>query len=351
MANRFEAFAHLAGQTLRTGWYAALYRLTNRQVSRLGIGGPRIKVSRPVPGLWRLLRDILKLQTKDAQNVREGLYPIPAEDYGSLGSHLEAVRQMFADLPHSSERRKEGRAVEAAALPEAEGLPPYYAQNFHFQSGGYLTPESARLYDVQVETLFMGSAAAMRRQAIGPIAEYIRGRDQRDLRLLDAACGSGRFLAQLAQAFPAMPMTGVDLSQAYLDEAARHLEDRRAITLEQANAEAMPFETASFDIVTCIFLYHELPHEVRRRVTAEISRILKPDGLFVFIDSLQWGDEPDYDGLLEAFPQRFHEPYYLDYLSDRLDGPSGLFAASSLSVTKSFLAFLSKAIVCRKALG
>ena len=31
MANRLEAYTHLAGQTLRTGWYAALYRLTNRK--------------------------------------------------------------------------------------------------------------------------------------------------------------------------------------------------------------------------------------------------------------------------------------------------------------------------------
>ncbi len=33
MANRFEAFAHLANQTLRTGYYAALYRMTNRRAA------------------------------------------------------------------------------------------------------------------------------------------------------------------------------------------------------------------------------------------------------------------------------------------------------------------------------
>ena len=66
---------------------------------------------------------------------------------------------------------------------------------------------------------------------------------------------------------------------------------------------------------------------MRRRVTAEIARILKPGGLFVFVDSLQWGDVEAYDGLLEAFPQRFHEPYYLDYLSDRLGGSRRHFRA------------------------
>jgi SAM-dependent methyltransferase len=234
-------------------------------------GAPGVEISRPVPGLWKLLQDVLKLQAQDALNVRDGLYPAPIEEGGTLSSHIEAVLRLFADLPQSAGRRAGKRTDEAAALPEAEGLPAYYAQNFHYQSGGYLTEESAKLYDVQVETLFMGAAGAMRRQAIPPIAKFVRGRDQRQLSLLDVACGSGRFLHQLVQAFPAMQMTGTDLSQAYLAEAARYLHGRRTVRFQQANAEALPFEAASFDIVTCVYLYHELPNEVRRQVTAEIA--------------------------------------------------------------------------------
>jgi ubiquinone/menaquinone biosynthesis C-methylase UbiE len=348
MPHRLEAYAHLAAQTLRTGYYAALYRLTNRKAAGLGKGGVRIEISRPVPGLWTLLQDVIKLQARDARNVRAGLYPAPIEEGRSLSSHIEAVRRMFADLPESTERRAEKRTAEAASLPEAEGMPAYYAQNFHYQSGGYLTNESAKLYDVQVETLFMGAAGAMRRQAIPPIAGFVRGRDQRELKLLDVACGSGRFLDQLAQAFPAMQMTGTDLSQAYLDEAARYLRRRRTIAFQQGNAEALPFETASFDIVTCVYLYHELPSEVRQQVTAEIARVLKPGGLFVFVDSLQWGDVEDYDGLLEAFPQRFHEPYYLGYLEDQISGAGGMLEKAGLQTSDAFPAFLSKVIVCRK---
>lgn len=348
MSNGFEALAHLANQTLRTGYYAALYRISTGRAAALSKGGQRVEICRPVPGLWTLLQDVLKLQAQDARNVRDGFYPIPIEEGESLGSHIEAVRRLFQDLPRSTKRRSERRAMEAASLPEAEGLPAYYAQNFHYQSGGYLTEESARLYDVQVETLFMGAAGAMRRQAIPPIAKFVRGRDQRQLRLLDAACGSGRFLHQLAQAFPAMRMTGADLSQAYLGEAARFLRERRNVSLRQANAETLPFENASFDIVTCVYLYHELPRDVRRRAAAEIARVLKPGGLFVYVDSLQWGDVAAYDGLLEAFPQRFHEPYYLDYLSDPLSTPDGVFARAGLQAGEEFPAFLSKVIVCRK---
>jgi ubiquinone/menaquinone biosynthesis C-methylase UbiE len=348
MSNRFEAFAHLANQTLRTGYYAALYRISNRRAADFSGGRVRVEISRPAPSLWALLQDVLKLQAQDAKNVRDGTYPIPIEEGGSLGQHIEAVRRMFADLPHSSGRRATKQTDEAASLPEAEGLPAYYAQNFHYQSGGYLTDESAKLYDVQVETLFMGAAGAMRRQAIPPIARFVRGRGQRQVKLLDVACGSGRFLHQLAQSFPAMQLSGIDLSQAYLGEAARYLKERRGIALQQANAEALPYEPGSFDIVTSVFLYHELPREVRRKVTAEIARVLKPSGLFVFVDSLQWGDTEAYDGLLEAFPQRFHEPYFLDYLSDRLAGEDGAFAGAGLCEQESFPAFLSKVTVCRK---
>ncbi len=192
----------------------------------------------------------------------------------------------------------------------------------------------------------MGAAGAMRRQALRPIAEHMRGRDQRRLALADVACGTGRFLGQVAQAFPGLWATGIDLSPAYLAEARRFLEDRSRVRLEQANAEALPLEDASQDIVTCILLFHELPAPVRRRVAAEMARVLKPGGLLVLVDSLQWGDRPGYDGLLEAFPVRFHEPYYLDYLGDDLDA---LLRDADLLATASWTAFLSKVMVRRKA--
>ena len=90
----------------------------------------------------------------------------------------------------------------------------------------------------------------------------------------------------------------------------------------------MPLADASVDIVTSIFLFHELPPDVRRQVTAEIARVLKPGGLFVFLDSLQMGDKPGWDGLLEAFPHRFHEPYFRRYAVDDLEG---MFSAAGLA--------------------
>ncbi len=84
----------------------------------------------------------------------------------------------------------------------------------------------------------------------------------------------------------------------------------------------------------------------RRGVAGEISRVLKPGGTLVFVDSLQMGDRPGWDGLLEAFPVRFHEPYFRGYALDDLDG---LFNAAGLGAEAQSLAFLSKVMVRRKA--
>jgi ubiquinone/menaquinone biosynthesis C-methylase UbiE len=346
MPNTLEAYAHFAGKTARTGWYAAISELMRRRVAALSKDQqtPRFKPTRQTPGEGALFRAALALQRRDAENVRKGIYP-PMQDEASVTGHFEALRRMFADLPAANERRLAGRAQEAAALPEAEGLPDYYARNFHYQTDGYLSEESARIYDIQVDTLFIGASGAMRRQALPPIAAYVRGKDQRRLSMLDVACGTGRFLGQAAQAFPAMPMIGVDLSAAYVETARAYLADRRNIRIVEGNAEALPLPEASQDVVTSVFLYHELPRDVRRTVTREILRVLKPGGIYVLIDSLQWGDEPGYDGLLEAFPVRFHEPYYEHFLGDDL---AGLFASCGFEAVETSLAFLSKVVVGRK---
>jgi ubiquinone/menaquinone biosynthesis C-methylase UbiE len=165
--------------------------------------------------------------------------------------------------------------------------------------------------------LFRGTANTMRRQALPPLAEAFTGRDQRRLRLVDIGCGTGRFLDFVKQAWPRLPVLGLDLSEAYIRHARRHLKHRSRTNLIVANAEAIPAPGESCDAVTSIFMMHELPPEVRRTVIAEASRVLKPGGRLVLMDSLQRGDEPDYDGMLERFPQYYHEPYYQSYVSSR----------------------------------
>jgi ubiquinone/menaquinone biosynthesis C-methylase UbiE len=106
-----------------------------------------------------------------------------------------------------------------------------------------------------------------------------------------------------------------------------------------ANAESLPFADASLDAVSCVYLFHELPPKIRRVVARELGRVLKPGGRLIFIDSLQRGDLPENDGLLELFPDLFHEPYYRSYLEEDLDA---LFEAGGLHRAELSAAFLSR---------
>lgn len=334
-----------ATQALRFGWYLSLNRLVGWQSDRLGLR-PRYKPTLPTPTQREILADLALLFRRDSEAVRDGHFPPLADGIGPIEA-LDRARAMLADLPASLRRRAESDAASVREAVAIGDLPDYYAQDFHFQTGGYLSEQSARLYDIQVETLFLGGAAPMRREALRPIADFMRGRDQRAISLVDVACGTGRFLRDLRLTWPALKLTGLDLSPAYLREARRHLHRLRPATLIEGNAETIPLPDASQDIATTIFLFHELPPEARRTVAAELSRVLKPGGLMVLVDSLQMGDRPEWDGLLEGFPIRFHEPYFASYATDDLDA---VFHDAGLVRQAAWTSFLAKAIVCRKPL-
>ncbi|MCB0060215.1 MAG: class I SAM-dependent methyltransferase [Hyphomicrobiaceae bacterium] len=336
----------LAGNAMRVGWYAGVNRLGETLVGTAAQQGQSVHRTRPMPKRHELMAELRTLLRRDALLVRDGVAVADAANAaGGLPDHLARIGEMLADLKDAAGRRSQNMTTTAEEHVEADHVPDYFAQDFHFQKGGYLADESARLYDVQVETLFMGSAAAMRRAALRPIAEHVAGRDQRHLALLDVACGTGRLLREIRSQYPAMKLSGLDLSAAYLREAERHLHGLRRVELIAANAEAMPLPEASQDIVVSVFLFHELPGDVRRRVAGEMARVMKPGGRLIVIDSLQMGDRPSWDGMLEAFPQRFHEPYYPHYATDDL---TTLFSGAGLVAVDASLAFLSKVMVFQK---
>jgi ubiquinone/menaquinone biosynthesis C-methylase UbiE len=89
-------------------------------------------------------------------------------------------------------------------------------------------------------------------------------------------------------------------------------------------------------------MMHELPPHVRREMIGECARVLKPGGRLVIVDSLQRRDVPDYAGLLERFPQNYHEPYFESYLDEDF-----IAIARSLGLihVRDELAFVSKVMV------
>jgi ubiquinone/menaquinone biosynthesis C-methylase UbiE len=278
---------------------------------------------------------------KEAADVAAGLYPAMDDRPADPARAIRRTADFIADAARVEARRRRGDGTEVRA-EAPDSYPAYYRQNFHFQSGGWFTAESAGRYEAQVEALFAGTAGAMRRRALSLLAKAWRPRDHRGLAVLDLACGAGAFLNDLATAFPRARLVGVDLSPAYLAEA-RAAAPRVAFV--QAKAEQLPLADGCLDAVTCVFLFHELPPKVRGAVAAEVARVLRPGGLLALADSVQPADEPRLARLLEAFPAYFHEPYYASYA--KADLPA-LFAKAGLKLVGEDAAFLTKALLFEK---
>ena len=162
--------------------------------------------------------------------------------------------------------------------PDPARYPAYYLQNFHYQTDGWLSADSARLYDFQVETLFLGSADTMRRQALPFISRWMEGRDASETKVLDVASGTGRFLTFVRDNWPELDCTAVELSPHYLDAVRKsneRFDDRTLypksgpLKLVEANCETMPFEVSFFvsyfrtgncnDVVVLFNLYRMVP--------------------------------------------------------------------------------------------
>ncbi len=344
MATGLQRLAYEAAQTARVGWFFGQKILAQRLTRAIEV--PDRLRGRKMPDLSRLLADLRRMLEQDWRNVEAGLYTAPEDWRGNPLTELRRAFDFFADLG-AVEARRHGERRERLLSDEPEGTyPPYYLQHFHFQTGGYLTEESAERYDHQVEVLFGGGAAAMRRQALVPLRAALlqRGDGGRGARLLDIGCGTGVFLREVKRNYPRLGVYGLDLSQPYLAVARRRLAEWSRVTLRQGAGEALPFGDASFDAVSCIYLLHELPPRVRRSVMAEIRRVLRPGGTLIVTDTLQTGDQPDYDALLEIFPVAFHEPYYAGYLREDLDALFG----SGLVRKSTSLAYFSKILSCRR---
>ena len=280
----------------------------------------------PVPPdmLMQLRQAMADLEDLDWREAEEGLYPksqlfdLPWIDWA------RRYPRLWLDLPSTWMRRRERNVRDLPDLNDAEIYPDYYLQNFHHQTDGYLSDHSAELYDLQVDILFNGAADAMRRRVIGPLKRGMRSfhdRPNASLKILDVGTGTGRTLHQIRGALPEVSLVGLDLSQAYLRQANRWLNQggSNLVQLLQGNGEAIPLADGSVQAVTCVFLMHELPSEARQAVIDQCFRVLEPGGVLVLADSIQLADSPQFELAMDNFRKAFHEPYYRDYVSDNIN--------------------------------
>jgi len=96
---------------------------------------------------------------------------------------------------------------------------------------------------------------------------------------LDLCCGCGQATAFLLER--SRHVTGLDASPRSIAQARRNVPDA---TYVEAFAQDLPFDNASFDLIHTSAALHEMDGDTLRQILFEVHRVLKPGGVFTFVD-------------------------------------------------------------------
>lgn len=95
---------------------------------------------------------------------------------------------------------------------------------------------------------------------------------------LDVGCGTGRLLELIAHQFPHFRLTGLDLADQMLLQAAARLPS--SVCLLQGDAEKLPFSDGCFDLLLSSSTFQWLPS--LPKCFLELHRVIRPGGSVAF---------------------------------------------------------------------
>jgi ubiquinone/menaquinone biosynthesis C-methylase UbiE len=365
--------SYAAAHGLRTGYFltnAAAGTLASNIHERLrgdsaaGASGPAmpaLTATLDTAVVTRLLLEAAMTYEQDYEAIDAQEYRTPW-DMATLAhrqySPQYALRQTFRFVNEAvgTLGRRNRQATPGVWLDAAPALyPDYYRNDFHYQTDGWFSSRSAAVYETSTETLFVGRQDAMQRQSLRPLLPVAKQAGGAP-RVLEVACGTGRFATFIRDNLPDAALTATDLSPFYL-EAARENDEywRRtrfadkaarppAAAFVQAAAESLPFADGAFDAVVCVYLFHEMPEAARASAAAEFARVCAPGGIVVLTDSMQRGDRPALDAKLGNFG-KMNEPHYDSYIGADLPA---FFEAAGLLCESKWVASSTKTLSFRK---
>jgi SAM-dependent methyltransferase len=161
---------------------------------------------------------------------------------------------------------------------------------------------------------YVSSAVHAKGASLARLVELVR--PQKHWQVLDVATGAGH--TALAFAPHVASVIASDLTPEMLKEAAKLACDKGIGNIETAlaDAEALPFEDARFDLVTCRIAPHHFP-DIPRFVS-EVERVLKPGGTFALADNI----EPDAESTPGFVPIELRDAALIYNTFERLRDPS-----------------------------
>lgn len=141
--------------------------------------------------------------------------------------------------------------------------------------------------------------------SLAPLAAAVLHVSPAPERILDVGTGTGDGALFLAREFPHASVRGIDVSESMIKEAQRKvgLDPEGRVAFRVADAADLPFDDASFDLVTLV----NMPP-----FFSEIARVLRPGG-FVIATASRGSETPFYtapEALERGFARRGIEPLH-----------------------------------------
>ncbi len=161
----------------------------------------------------------------------------------------------------------------------------------------YYTTRRARSYNRRWKVFSEKTHAAVCSVIEFAQMEKICNTREQPPRILDAACGTGLLLERLAHLIPGAELHGVDASEDMLAQARLASERHSSAqfihasllraSLQGAEKAGLPYEAASFDLITCANALHNLNDPIG--VLQGLAELLMPQGQFVIEDYARRG--------------------------------------------------------------
>jgi len=140
-------------------------------------------------------------------------------------------------------------------------------------------------------------------------------------RIVDLGCGIGKSTLPYCDLYPEAEVIGIDYAAPMLKYAHRLSESRgKRVRYVQSYAERTGLEENSADLVTAIWLFHEMPRAARAATVREALRILRPGGFFAIMESPPFKELREQYGPLSAFlldstGRRMSDPFIPEFFS------------------------------------
>ena len=129
---------------------------------------------------------------------------------------------------------------------------------------------------------YISSQSHARGASLARLVELVQ--PQVDWRALDVATGAGHTAFTFAPHVKAVHATDITPQMLAVTTEQAQMRGLSNIVVEHADAEALPYETGTFDLVTCRIAPHhfgDVPLFVR-----EAARVLRTGGIFALVDNM-----------------------------------------------------------------